>query len=218
MTASDFRPVVKDLPRLAASPGDVLELLALAADGGQCAGVDLASGALVRAWSPEPARHPLQPYDVVEVTVAKDPEAVPDPAEPEALAVAGPPAPVRRISHRKAERLLRPLVHPPGQPLLGLHAPAVPFWERRADHPSIGIVEPEGPVTLWRDGTYLGCRFAWQGLERELPCLDRRLASEMDRSRQGRALADKRDRLLVALTPPINGLCHKVVEAVLPRP
>ena len=31
-------------------------------------------------------------------------------------------------------------------------------------------------------------------------------------------MAGKGDRLLVALTPPIEGRCHKVVEAVLPRP
>jgi hypothetical protein len=30
-------------------------------------------------------------------------------------------------------------------------------------------------------------------------------------------LAGKDDRLLVALTPPIDGRCHKVVEAILPR-
>jgi hypothetical protein len=30
--------------------------------------------------------------------------------------------------------------------------------------------------------------------------------------------ATKGARLVVAFTPPINGRCHKVVEAVLPRP
>jgi hypothetical protein len=157
-------------------------------------------------------------YDVVRVTVDADPEAVPDPAEPEAIAIAAAPEPLRRLSRRRTERLLKPLIHPHGQPLLGLHSPALPFWERRADHPSIAIVEPEGQATLWREKAYLGCRFVWQGLERELPCLDRRLASEMDRTRRARAAADKHDRLLVALTPPIEGMCHKVVEAVLPRP
>jgi hypothetical protein len=40
----------------------------------------------------------------------------------------------------------------------------------------------------------------------------------MDRSGRTRMGAGKDDRLLVALTPPIDGRCHKVVEAVLPRP
>ena len=217
-TAPDFHPVVKDLPRVAVAPGATLELLVLAADGHHCAGVDLASGALVRAWSPAPSAEPLDPYDVVSVTLDVNADAVPDPAEPEALVLESPPTPLRRFRGRKAERLLRPLLHPKGLPLLGISAPAVPFWERRSDHPSIALVEPEGPVSLWRDGTYLGCRFAWQGHERELPCLDRRIATHMDRSRMTRLHAGRGDRLVVSLTPPIDGTCHKVVEAVLPRP
>ena len=217
-TAPDFHPVVKDLPRVAVSPGATLELLVLAADGHHCAGVDLASGALVRAWSPAPADEPLAAYDVVSVTLDVNADAVPDPAEPEALVLESPPAPLRRIRGRKAERLLRPLLHPQGKPLLGISAPAVPFWERRSDHPSIALVEPEGAVSLWRDGTYLGCRFGWQGHERELPCLDRRIAAHMDRAGMTRMIAGRGDRLVVSLTPPIDGTCHKVVESVLPRP
>jgi len=218
VTAPDFQLLVKDVPRLVARPGETLELLVLAADGAQCAGVDLASGALVRAWSERPSPHRLEPYDVVEATVAMDPDVLPDPAEPEALALVAPPEPVRRMGGRRVERRLRPLLHPAGQPLLGLHSPAVPFWERRSDHPSIALVEPEGPISFWRQGTYLACRFTWQGLERELPCLDRRLACEMDRAGRTRAGGARGDRLLVALTPPIDGLCHKVVESVLHRP
>ncbi|MBO0730183.1 MAG: hypothetical protein J2P57_13065 [Acidimicrobiaceae bacterium] len=190
----------------------------LAADGGQCAGVDVRSGTMVRAWTTEALLVAPVLYDVVRVTVDADPEAVPDPSEPEAIAIAGIPEHVRRLGGRRAERLLKPLLHPHGYPLLGLHAPAVPFWERRPDHPSIALVEPEGPVMLLRNGAYLGCRFPWQGLERELPCLDRNVALELDQSRRTHAYIDKRDRLLVALTPPINGQCHKVVEAVVPRP
>jgi hypothetical protein len=94
----------------------------------------------------------------------------------------------------------------------------VPFWERRPDHPSIAIVAPAGPITLWRDKPYLACRFFWQGHERELPCLDRFMATLMDRTGRTRMMASKGDRLLVALTPPIEGRCHKVVETLLPRP
>lgn len=217
-TAPDFQGLGKVVPRLHAAPGTTLELLVLAADGGQCAGVDLDSGALVRAWSAQASTVPLQAYDVVAVTLAADIDAVPDPSEPEALVCDGPPEPVGRITGRRAERLLRPLIHPSGRPLLGLHAPAVPFWERRADHPSIALVDPEGPIQLRRDGGYLACRFSWQGTLRELACLDRRLAAAMDRAGQTRRAGAKGDRLVVALTPPIDGHCHKVVEAVLPRP
>jgi hypothetical protein len=217
-TAPDFSPVVKDLPRVIVMPGAELELLVLAADGSHCSGVDLASGALVRAWSPVPSSTPLHAYDVVAVTLADDADAVPDPWQPEGLLLEGPPEPVRRMSGRRTERLLRALLHPLGQPLLGETSPAIPFWERRADHPSIALVEPEGRISLWRQGDYLSCRFAWLGHLRTLPCLDRRMATMMDRSRRTRLVAGKSDRLLVALTPPIDGRCHTVVEAVLARP
>lgn len=217
-TAPDFQGLGKDVPRLYAVPGMTLELLVLAADGGQCAGVDLESGALVRAWSPGAVATDLEPYDVAEITLAADIDAVPDPAEPEALVCLGAPERIGRITGRRAERLLRPLLHPAGQPLLGMHGPAVPFWERRADHPSIALVAPEGPIQMRRDGGYLACRFVWQGTVRELACLDRRIAAAMDRSGRTRQPGAKGDRLVVALTPPIDGRCHKVVEAVLPRP
>jgi hypothetical protein len=152
------------------------------------------------------------------VTLDEDFDRVPDPHQPEALLLAGPPEPVRRISGRHVRRMLRTLLHPTGQPLLGTPSPAVPFWERRPDHPSIAVVEPEGPSSLWRDRPYLTCRFPWLGHVRALPCLDRRVAAIMDRSGRTRMIAGKDDLLLVALTPPIDGRCHKVVEAVLPRP
>lgn len=194
-----------------------MELMVLAAGGKHCAGVDLATGALVRAWATE--RHPvrLHPYDVVEVVPADDFDPVPDPAQPEAIGVASGPTPVGRITGRRCERLLRPLLHPKGQPLLGVTAPVIPFWERKADHPSIAVVEPEGDVLLVREAPYLSCRFAWQGHVRELPCLDRDLANHMDRNGHARLRAGRGRRLVVAITAPIEGRCHKVVEAVLPR-
>lgn len=200
------------------APGATLELMALAADGRQCAGVDLASGALVRAWSSSETVEPIHPYDVVEVLVEGPDDTVPDPAQPEAFAVTAPPVVVGHLRGRRAERLLRPLLHPTGQPLLGIGATVVPFWERCSDHPSIALVEPEGAATLWRDGPYLACRFRWLDHERELPCLDRRVALQMDQAGQAWVAAPRRSRLVVALTPPIDGRCHKVVEAVLPRP
>lgn len=217
-TAPEFHPVLKDLPRVPVAAGTTLNLLVVASDDLQCAGVDLESGALVRAWSPEPAEHRLRQFDVVDVTLAGDIDAVPDPAQPEALGLTGPPVPTHRMTGRRCERLLRPLLHPKGRPLLGITASVVPFWQRSGDHPSIALVEPDGPISFWRDGPYLACRFIWQGHERELPCLDRALAAMMDRSGRTRLTALKGDRLVVALTPPIDGRCHKVVEALLHRP
>jgi hypothetical protein len=206
------------------APGTTLELLVLATDHRYCAGIDLASGALVRAWSPEPiwslepAARAVHLYDTVRVTLDGSIDGLPDPAQPEALSLTGAPEPIGRLSGRRVERLLRPLLHPQNQPLLGIHAPAVRFWERCRDHPSIGVVEPEGQLLLLRDGDYLACRFGWRGTLLEMPCMDRRRAALMDRNGRMRMTGDRGDRLVVALHPPIDGHCHKVVEAILPRP
>jgi hypothetical protein len=217
-TAPDFRVLRTDVPRLDPAPGVTLTLLVLAGDGVCCSGVDLASGVLVRTWAPEPPERRLRPYDVVEVTVATEAQGTPDPDAPEALMLASAPEAIGRLRGRRVERLLRPLLHPRDAPLLSSHGPAVAFWERRADHPSIAVAEPSGPVVLRRDANFLGCCFDWQDRTRELPCLDRRLAALMDRDGRRIMEAPRRSRLLVALTPPIGGHCHKVVEAVLPRP
>lgn len=218
VTAPEFRDLVRGVPRLAPSAGASLELLVLAADAEQCVGVDVASGALVRAWWDNPPDGRLRPYEAVVVTLAHDPEAVPDPSAPEGLALEGDVERVGHIRGRRAERLLRPLLHPLDEPLLGTHAPAIPLWERRPDRPSTGIIEPQSQVVLRREPEYLACRFAWQGTVRELPCLDRRVAGEMDHYGETGRVAERRTRLVVELTPPIDGHCHKVVAAVLPRP
>lgn len=198
--------------------GAALELLVVAADDQHCAGVDMDTGALVRTWSPVPPETRIRPYDVVHVTCTADSDMVPDPAQPEGIGLAGAPEVVDRITGRRCERLIRPLLHPHNQPLLGVTATAIPFWQRSADHPSIAVVEPKGRIMMVREGSYLGCRFEWQGHERELPCLDRALAGHMDRHGRTRLTAGKGDRLVVALTAPIDGRCHKVVETLLRRP
>ncbi len=218
-TAPDFYPVVKDFPRVAVDAGATLELLVLSADDSHCAGVDLASGALVRAWSPEPSAHRMRPYDVVSVTLDENADGVPDPHEPEALVLVGPPEPLRRVSGRRVERLLRRLAASPGPAVAGGHvvcgpvlgAPTGPSLHRvgRAggSHQPVAATVPTWPAVSAGSGTSASCP-AWTGI----------VAAVMDRSGRTRMAAGKDDRLLVALTPPIDGRCHKVVEAVLPRP
>jgi hypothetical protein len=196
-------------PRLHALEGEVLELLVVAPGTSHCAGVELASGVLVRAWFHGRAAKRLRVYDVARVTLAEDTADVADPAQPEAVVLAAAPDVVGRLTGRRAEKLLRPLLHPSAAPLLGSRGPAVPLWERSADQPSIALVEPGGPVLLRREVGYLACRFAWNAAVHELPCLDRSVAAEMDRG----GLAHR----VVSLNPPIDGHCPKVVEAVLPH-
>ncbi len=207
------------MPRRLDTPGTELDLLVLAVDLDSCVGVDLASGALVRGWSPAPVDADLRPYDVVAVTLdSGHGRLLPDPCEPEAVVLARPPESVGRLTGRRAERYLRRLVHPPKQPLLSIHGPAVPFWERTADHPSIAVVEPQGRTVMGRQGERLMCRFGWRGVRLELPMTDRWVAAALAATGRRVASAAKGDRLLVALTPPIGGHCHKVVAGLLPRP
>jgi hypothetical protein len=193
-------------------------LLVLAIEPDHVAGVDLASGAMVRAWTPEPIQEDLKPYDVVAGTLDADRDRLPDPAQPEAVVLAEGPERVGRMTGRRAERYLRPLVHPAGQPLLGTHGPAVPFWERRADHPSIALVEPEGSAVVHVRGSGLACWFRWRGRPVELPFVDPWVTATMEHTGRRVLGARRDDRLVVALTPPIDGRCHKVVATLLRRP
>jgi hypothetical protein len=211
-------PEAEALPRRSNTPGTTLELLVLAADVDHCAGIDLVSGALVRAWSPAPIAEDLRPYDVIGGTLDDSVDLLPDPSQPEAVALSEPPERIGCLSGRRVERYLRALLHPPGQPLLAMHGPAVPFWQRTADYPSIAVVEPEGPAVIrLRDGA-LCCILRWRGVPVELPCVDRRLARGLAAAGRTRLDSGKGERLLIALAPPVDGHCHKVVTALLPRP
>lgn len=218
---SDYVPIAPEaeaLPRRSDTPGTNLEFLVLASEANHCDGIDLVSGALVRAWSPEPIDLDLRPYDVVGGVLGDTLDLLPDPSQPEAVALASSPERIGRITGRRVERYLRALVHPPGQPLLAIHGPAIPFWQRTADYPSIAVVEPEGPAVIrLRDGS-LRCLMRWRGLPVELPCTDGRLARAMAGRGRTRVDSGKGERLLVALAPPVDGHCHKVVAALLPRP
>jgi hypothetical protein len=216
--AAPLRRAAPALPRRTDAPGTELQLLVLAVDLDHLGAVDLASGALVRAWARGRFDPRLRPYDVVAVTLGVVGDEVPDPAEPEAVVLADGPEPIGRLGGRRVERYLRPLVHPPDQPLLGCHAPTVPFWERTADHPSIAVVEPERPAIVARRGDGLACWFGWRGTVVHFPFMDRRVSQMMGRDGLPRLAAPRGQRLVVALTPPISGHCHKVVAGLLPRP
>lgn len=175
------------------------------------------SGALVRAWSPEPVDQRLAPYDLAEIIVASNPDLVPDPSEPEALVTSGPPLPVGRLGGRRAAKLIRPLLHPENTPLLGFHGPAVPFWERRPDHPSVAVAKTSGPLVVTVEAGAMWCHFVWSARPQVLACSDPRLAASLERLGRDHANLKTGTYLVVALEPPVNGHCQKVIEAVVPR-
>lgn len=217
LTSAGLRAPTKTIPRLLDAPGTALRLMVASTGRRHCVGVDLESGALVRAWTSQAVDQRLAPYDLVDVRVASDPDLVPDPAEPEALVISGTPDLAGRLTGRRAQRLIRPLLHPENSPLLGSHGPAVPFWERRPDHPSVALAETRGPLVVTLEGGAMWCHFVWSGKPQVLACSDPRLFASMQRARRHAATMRQGTYLVVALEPPVSGQCHKVVEALVPR-
>lgn len=202
--------------------GAELKMVVLATTPDGCVGIDLLSGAFVRAlhppWDPAP-----RTLDVVATELAGPPDP-PDDARPEAVDLASAPRRIGSLGRRRVNRYFEALTHPPQGPLLGFSGPSVPYWTLTGDRPSLALVAPEvGPQLRWTDDR-LQCRFAWQGLVHELPLGDARLVAGMKRQRRstcsGRDLVRlagfRPGRLLVMLTPPVEGYCHKEVAALLP--
>jgi hypothetical protein len=195
--------------RRTAAPGTELEFLVLACMSQGCVGIDLRSGALVRAAYPaidndDPmngvARH-MRSFTVASATIVGD-DNEPEPIHPESVELASAPRVTGHMAARRAERWVRPLLHPRRQPLLGITGPAVPFWDLDGTRPSVAIVEPDrGPVVHSAEGSPR-CRFAWRGLWHELPLTARPVTNAR--------------RMLVALTSPADGYCYKVVAGLLP--
>jgi hypothetical protein len=190
-------------PRRSGEVGVELSLLVLSVSSLGLAAVDLASGAVVRAGADQLADLDLRPYDVVSARLADGIEPL-DPTQPEAVSLAEPPTPVRRIAPRRADRWLRPLLHPERSHLLGFAGPSIPFWELDGRRPSIALLAAPARVAVGDDGL-LRCRFLWLSLIHDLPVAASR----------GTTFPNDASHVVVALTPPVEGHCYKVVTGVL---
>ncbi len=225
------RALLRDLPRrerAMVAGGARLRLLVLACTPDDTTGVDLSSGALLRLRVPWPEDHEpdLAAFDVVEATLADDPEHD-DLAQPEAATAAGLPRQVGTLRGRRVRRMLQRLAAPPDGPLLGFPGPAAPYWEFRGTRPSAALVVPtRGPQLIRRsaDGT-TWVRFGWQRDDVWLEVEDRHAARALDAARRERlsgkaletALGFAPQYLLASLSRPRDGHCYKVCSAVLPR-
>ena len=203
--------------------GAEMRLLVLGEEPGGLIGIDLDSGAFVRALHPPSTSARLAPLDVVAGRIGP-PVDPPDCARPEAVVLDSAPRRVGRVHARRADRFLAPLTHPPQPPLLGFSGPSIPYWTLSGDRPSLTIVTPElGPQLRWTSSGF-ECRFSWMGALHQYPLGDRLLAAALTRADlarcSGRELARilryTPRRLLVVLTPPIDGYCFKKVAALLP--
>jgi|SRR5579875_253271 hypothetical protein len=216
LTSLNQRPAARKLRRLDDTPGTRLQLMVVSTGTHHCVGIDLDSGTLVRAWSFAEVDQRLAPYDVVAVTVGGGPDLVPDPTEPDALVIADAPVRIGQLVGRRATRLMRPLLHPERIPLLGFHGPTVPLWERKPDHPSVALAQPSSLVAVTVEPGGMWCHFVWDSRPQVLACADPRFAAWARRSGRQSATVRKGTYLVVALEPPIEGTCHKVVESLVP--
>ena len=188
-------------PRRTDEAGVELTLMVLSVSNLGLAAVDLASGAVVRTGSHQLDGVALRPYDVVSARLATGPEPL-DPTQPEAVALAEAPVPLRRLTARRAERWLRPLHHPEWSHLLGFAGPSIPFWALDGTRPSVAVLPARGTAGM-DDGGRLRCRFLWRTLVHDLPMAESRGAPR------------ETTRVVVALTSPLEGHCYKVVVGLL---
>ncbi|MEN3315290.1 MAG: hypothetical protein V7605_1524 [Acidimicrobiaceae bacterium] len=197
-------------------------MLVLVADAGGCLGVDLDSGAFVRArYHGEPG--PLATFDVVSAQIADAGHPI-DASRPETVHLDHPPEHIGALSPRRAERWLEPLHHPRRRNLLGFPGAVVPYWTLNGDQPSLSLVDVVAGPQVHREAHQYECRFTWQSMRYHLPLVDRDLTNRLDgvgwprySSRDLESVLGRRvRRLLVALSPPQEGYCYKVVAALLP--
>jgi hypothetical protein len=214
--------------RIPTAGGSTLHLLVLSSTLEDTTVVDLATRTVMRVRVPWPEGHEpdISTFDVVEVTLADDPERD-DLAQPEATTVADLPRHVGTLRGRHLRKLLRRLVASPDGPLLGFPGPSAPYWEFRGFRPSVALIEPTRRPQLIRrqadSSTWV--RFGWDRDDVWLPVEDRHAARVLDAARRERlsgkslstALGFEPHYLLVTVSPPRDGHCYKVCAAVLPR-
>lgn len=213
-------------------PGAVLDCLVLAPGPYEWVGIDLATGALVRARRPAPdGRPPLgggwRQFDIARFVLGTDDEP-PDPSRPEAIVCAEAPQRLGRLRRRAVRRVLRRLVPPerPGAALLGTHGPSIPFVDLDGSSPSVMLVAVahRSLEVFAGPGEAVELAFAWSGARHQLPVHDPRLRAAalesqprpLSAGRLAAAAGGRVSVLVVGLGPVRGGHVPKVVLAALP--
>lgn len=208
--------------------GAKLRLLVLSCTLEDTTTVDLASGSFLRLRIPWPDGHSpdLSAFDVVEATLADDPECD-DLAQPEAATVAAPPRHVGSLKGRRVRAMLSRLAARHDGPLLGFNGPSAPYWDFHGLRPSVALINPTRAPQLMRrrsDGS-TWVRFGWERDDVWLPVEDARGVRALDASRRDKltgkplasALGFSPHYLLVAVSSPRAGHCYKICAAILPK-
>jgi hypothetical protein len=231
VAATATRELLRDLPsrdQIDIKAGARLLVLVLSCTVEDTIGVDLASTTMVRLRVPwhDGALPDLAAFDVVEATLAEDPERD-DTAQPEAVTLDELPRLVGSLRGGVVRRRLKRLQAPQDGPLFGFRGPSAPYWELRGDRPSVALIVPQrGPQLLRRrdDGT-TWVRFGWERDDVWLALEDRHAIRALDAARRDRmsgkelavALGFKPRYLLTALSRPVDGHCYKLCVGILPR-
>ena len=214
--------------RLDVYGGETLILLVLGSTIEDTICVDLSTGAVLRLRVPWPQGYPpdLAPFDVIEATLADDPEGN-DLAQPEAVTAAALPRHVGTLRGRTVRKLLQKIQAPMDGPLLGFRGPSAPYWEFTGDRPSVAlIVASRGPQLLRRrEDNSTWVRFGWERDDVWLVCQDATATRALDAARRellagkdlATALGFKPHFLLTALGLPEDSHSKKVCVAILPR-
>ncbi|HVC26288.1 MAG TPA: hypothetical protein VND23_11065 [Acidimicrobiales bacterium] len=214
-------------------PGAIVSCAVLSTGPEEWAGVDLESGAFVRARVPGdgvpgdgvPGEWAL--WDVARFEIGAD-EEPPDPARPEAVTLAGQPSAVGRLRRAAARRLLAQLAAPDGSrtPLLGTRGPSTAYVDLDISTPSIELVATDARVLscFAREGGEPSCAFSWGGTTLTLPLLDARARAALRSSPvplAGAALAAATGGtpryLLVGLTAVRRGHAPKAVLSIVAK-
>ncbi len=190
-------------PRRAGEAGVELTLMVLSISSLGLTAVDLASGAMLRTSGEHLEHLGLCPYDVISARLAEEPDPC-DPTQPEAVTFDSVPTQLRSLAPRRAERWLRPLLHPERTHLLGFAGPAIPFWRLDGTRPSVAVVPARATLGTDDDGR-LRCRFPWGTLVHDLPVA----------AGHSTNLLVEPSRVVVALIPPAGGHCYKVVTGLI---
>ena len=151
--------------------------------------VDLATRTVMRVRVPWPENHEpdITVFDVVEVTLADDPERD-DLAQPEATTAADLPRHVGTLRGRRVRKLLRawwpaPKVPCSGSPdrrlPTGSSAASAPRWPSSSPPRSPQLIRRGGDGTTW-------VRFGWDRDDVWLPVEDRKAARALDAARRER--------------------------------
>ena len=212
-------------------PGATVRVAILSTGPEEWAGVDLESGAFVRARPPRDGGAAVggrwAMFDVARLEVAHDDEP-PDPARPEAVALASEPEHAGQLRRGTARRLLAQLAtrDQGRRPILGTHGPSTAYVDLDRSAPSVALlsVDPRSIRCSERPDGQVICAFSWAGITITLPLLDARARAavaarggELDGSFLAAVAGGRPGYLLVALGAVRRGHAPKVALSVVAK-